>query len=430
MKKQLRILSYVMVMFSLGFLASCGDKGTEEDKPKVDIALEGSPDAANANFVVKADVSSAVKTDAATITGSIISLPAGFNALEFGHVYAKGTADATLETGTAVKSTRALAKGDIVSNLKALEPDTDYTARLYIKTAKSTIYSPASAKFRTQKPSASTPPSVQISPVAKEDIMVTSFKANGRITGGVDITDHGFVYSATNKRPTIADTKVSLGAGTSGASFMSEIKGLMGGTSYFVTAYATNAAGTGYGTVVEVKTNVEFEYFPELALFFNKVSDDSTEIRYGGELFLGFVRVAGFNRAGGLVNVPDPKIQKNVIVLFGPDVKQKAHRFTVDKRGPGVPAKDYKYRDYVDVPFIAYDTVTKKQLMISFRDQQEDGRFTLLPIDTAEPFEDDSREYIYVHAQEYDETKPNTDIAKNGGMNAQLMLNFWVFKAD
>ncbi len=417
-------------MLSVGFLASCGGEESGNTTPKVDVAIDGTEAAKNATFVIKTDVVSDVTTDAATFTANIVNLPTGFTAVEYGHVYAKGTADPTVETGMTVKSSKPIAKGEYVTKAKSLEPDTDYSVRLYIKNAKTTFYSPTSVKFRTQKPSASTPPSVQMIAPAKEEIMVTAFKANGKITGGVDITDHGFVYSMTSKRPTIADTKISLGPGTSGATFNKEVTGLKGGTLYYVTAYATNAAGTGYGTTIEVTTNVEFEYYPELALFFNKVSNDSTEIRYGGELFLGFVRVTGFNRAGGLVNVPDPAVQKNIVVLFGPDVKQKAHRFTVGKKGPGVPANDYKYRDYVDVPFIAYDTVTKKQLMISFRDQQEDGRFNLIPVDTGEPFEDDSREYIYIHTEEYDETKPSPSIAKAGGHLQKLMLNFWCYKAD
>ena len=43
----------------------------------------------------------------------------------------------------------------------------------------------------------------------------------------------------------------------------------------------------------------------------------------------------------------------------------------------GVPASDYTYKDYVDVPFQVWDVTNNRQLMCSFRDQERDGTFNL-----------------------------------------------------
>ena len=41
-------------------------------------------------------------------------------------------------------------------------------------------------------------------------------------------------------------------------------------------------------------------------------------------------------------------------------------------------ARLYKYVDYVEVPFEVWDINNNRQLMVSFREQQEDGEFNLI----------------------------------------------------
>jgi hypothetical protein len=77
-------------------------------------------------------------------------------------------------------------------------------------------------------------------------ITQTDSKASGIISsdGGSSITDRGFVWS-TNPNPTIAlSTKTSDGIGV--GTYSSNITGLIPNTKYFIRAYATNSAGTGY----------------------------------------------------------------------------------------------------------------------------------------------------------------------------------------
>lgn len=61
--------------------------------------------------------------------------------------------------------------------------------------------------------------------------------------GGSEVTERGFCWSTTTN-PTISNSKVSLGLGT--GSFSTTITGLTSGTTYYVRAYATNAAGISY----------------------------------------------------------------------------------------------------------------------------------------------------------------------------------------
>ena len=72
-------------------------------------------------------------------------------------------------------------------------------------------------------------------------------------TGGCDITEHGYVYSTTNTMPTIGGsncTKFKRGDGISANTAYSTYgpTSLTCGTTYYVRAYAINAAGTSYST--------------------------------------------------------------------------------------------------------------------------------------------------------------------------------------
>ncbi len=78
-------------------------------------------------------------------------------------------------------------------------------------------------------------------------ITQTTAQSGGTITsdGGAAVTVRGVCWS-TGPSPTIADSKTTDGTGT--GSFTSSLTGLTAGTPYYVRAYATNSAGTGYGS--------------------------------------------------------------------------------------------------------------------------------------------------------------------------------------
>ena len=84
-------------------------------------------------------------------------------------------------------------------------------------------------------------------------IKTTSVNCGGNITnaGGATITARGVCWSTT-QNPTAADSKTTDGTGT--GPFASVITGLTATTTYYVRAYATNSAGTGYGNEMSFKT--------------------------------------------------------------------------------------------------------------------------------------------------------------------------------
>ncbi|GAA3973378.1 NHL repeat-containing protein [Mucilaginibacter dorajii] len=104
--------------------------------------------------------------------------------------------------------------------------------------------------------SASLLPVLRTSDVVK-DAADTSARSGGLITeNSTDaITANGVCWSATNATPTIADSKTT--DTVLNLYFVSRMHPLKVNTKYYARAYATNAAGTAYGSVVEFTTGAD-----------------------------------------------------------------------------------------------------------------------------------------------------------------------------
>src|SRR5690554_3672892 len=85
------------------------------------------------------------------------------------------------------------------------------------------------------------------------EINQTTATVKGNITddGGATVTARGVCWS-TNQNPTISNNKTTDGTGA--GTFVSNISGLEPNTTYYVRAYATNGAGTGYGSAMSFTT--------------------------------------------------------------------------------------------------------------------------------------------------------------------------------
>lgn len=74
------------------------------------------------------------------------------------------------------------------------------------------------------------------------------------VSGGADVTARGICWDIA-ENPTIAKSKTTDGEGI--GAFTSAMTGLLGNKTYYVRAYATNSAGTGYGPEVTFITDTD-----------------------------------------------------------------------------------------------------------------------------------------------------------------------------
>jgi sugar lactone lactonase YvrE len=100
------------------------------------------------------------------------------------------------------------------------------------------------------------PPSLTTNDVIL-DVTSTTAQSGGTITsiGTSALTENGVCYSASNATPTINDLKVTAPLISTSYSFTTDLTGLTPSTIYHVRAYATNAFGTSYGSVVTFTTS-------------------------------------------------------------------------------------------------------------------------------------------------------------------------------
>ena len=95
----------------------------------------------------------------------------------------------------------------------------------------------------------------QVSTSTISNITLNSATSGGTVSndGGADITSKGVVWNTATSPTTNLNTKTIEGAGS--GSFSSSINNLTPSTTYYLRAYATNSAGTGYGNEISFATN-------------------------------------------------------------------------------------------------------------------------------------------------------------------------------
>jgi uncharacterized protein (TIGR02145 family) len=144
------------------------------------------------------------------------------------------------------KTTDGAGIGSFTSSIINLTGNTPYYVRAYATNSVGTAYG-TEVSFTTS------PVLPVLTTTAVSNITQTTAQSGGTITsdGGAEVTVRGVCWS-TNPMPTIADNKTTDGAGI--GSFISSIASLTANTPYYVRAYATNSAGTGYGNILSFST--------------------------------------------------------------------------------------------------------------------------------------------------------------------------------
>ena len=86
------------------------------------------------------------------------------------------------------------------------------------------------------------------------NLLINTVFISGNVTsdGGIFVTKRGFCWSSSNQNPTIKNDTMGFGNGS--GSFTGTLKGLKGQTNYYVRAFGTNTNGTGYGSIMSIRT--------------------------------------------------------------------------------------------------------------------------------------------------------------------------------
>ncbi len=139
--------------------------------------------------------------------------------------------------------------GSFTSVLSGLSCGTTYYVRAYATNSAGTAYG-SQVSFPTSQCTATLP---AVTTTSVSDITETSARGGGMVTddGGATITARGVCWSIL-QNPTTSASRTTDGSGT--GDFSSSVSGLSPYTTYYIRAYATNSAGTGYGKELSFKT--------------------------------------------------------------------------------------------------------------------------------------------------------------------------------
>lgn len=194
----------------------------------------------------------------------------GDSAVSGGIVISEGSANVTLRgvcwnttgypTIMSNKTTNGPGLGIFNSFINGLTPGTTYYLRAYANSSIGTAYS-AQATFSTI-PAGAVLPTVTITNITNVTQNTASSGGNVTAEGGSAVTARGVCWNTTGG-PTMENSKTTNGAGL--GAFNSNLGSLIPGTTYFVRAYATNSAGTGYSDQLEFATTLAPRYILSLA---------------------------------------------------------------------------------------------------------------------------------------------------------------------
>ncbi len=148
------------------------------------------------------------------------------------------------------KTSNGTGAGTFSSSITGLSPNTVYYIRAYATNSVGTGYG-NEITFTTN--STGVPPTVTTLTISATTSTTSISGGNVSLDGGSAVTSRGVVWS-TSANPTISlTTKTSNGIGN--GTFSSSLTGLSPNTTYYVRAYATNSAGTGYGEELKFINN-------------------------------------------------------------------------------------------------------------------------------------------------------------------------------
>jgi uncharacterized protein (TIGR02145 family) len=209
------------------------------------------------SFTTSSEIPSLTTVTVNTITHNSASSGGNITSNGGAAVTARGVCWSTSPGPTTAnsKTNDGSGSGGFTSALTSLNASTTYYVRAYATNSEGTAYG-NEVSFTTSAVPYVVP---TLTTTAASGISTSGASTGGNISndGGAAVTERGVCYS-TSSNPTIADNKTSDGTGP--GSFTSTLSGLSASTLYYVRAYATNAAGTGYGNQVSFTTSALIGY--------------------------------------------------------------------------------------------------------------------------------------------------------------------------
>jgi hypothetical protein len=195
-----------------------------------------------------------ITTNAAEAFGEVIDI--GDGATQRGHCYAKNP-NVNID-GPKTELGAPTGTGGFTSALTDLESGTKYYIKAYMSHGVETVYG-KEISFSTISASVPT-----LSTTAITAITTSTSISGGNITsdGGASVTARGVCWSTTSN-PVATGNHTTDGTGS--GIFASSITGLTANTTYYVKAYATNSAGTSYGTEITFTTSPATSVVPTLS---------------------------------------------------------------------------------------------------------------------------------------------------------------------
>jgi uncharacterized protein (TIGR02145 family) len=196
-----------------------------------------------------------------TVTTAAVTAITQSTATSGGNVTSDGGAAVTVKgvcwnTGTGnptiadSKTNDGTGTGTFISSLTQLSANTTYNVRAYATNSIGTAYGDV-VHFTTSAILLAT-----VTTVTPSSITATTAASGGNVTsnGGGTVSARGVCWGTSHNPTTDGVQHTTNGTGT--GSFTSNISGLTDGTVYYVRAYATNQAGTAYGSEVQLLTKV------------------------------------------------------------------------------------------------------------------------------------------------------------------------------
>ncbi len=199
-----------------------------------------------ANLTVSTQAVNSIASTTATGNGNIESLG---SSNPTAHGVCWNTTGTPTTSDSLTNEGGASATGAFTSNITGLSPNTTYYVRAYATNTDGTVYG-SQVSFTTN----GVVPTVTTQAVTS--ITATSATGNGNLTalGVPNPISHGFCWNTTGT-PTTGDTIANRGGASSTGAFTANISSLNPNTTYYVRAYATNSAGTSYGSQVSFTTD-------------------------------------------------------------------------------------------------------------------------------------------------------------------------------